>query len=454
MGLFQNRSNGTAKNSSVMKKRFIIALFLSGFQAVAQERFGSLQEVLEYADSHAASIRNAEAQQKVSQSQARAAKEELLPAVNGSAGYTNNITLQPTLVPANLFDPTAAPGTYNEFTFGRKYLYTTGVQASWNLLDFEKWSAVKTATAQLSASKASATTVRYAAFNELAQTYYSILLTEKYISISAENVKVADSIFIISSRKYDKGIITRENLNRAQIQYLQAKNALDNLHYAIKELFNSLQQQLGISGTIIINDSITTGIPFNETDIGGPHPGVQLQEAEAAIARARAGQAKSLFYPSVSLAYQYNHTWAGDSFLDFGNTSRLPQQLFTAKLIVPVFNGFGVREKALQAKLMLEQQQALLEDQKIKALKADENLVLNYRKAAQELQNQADILDLQQQNDRFTANRYASGIISPDERLDKFADLLTVQNQYMQSLSNYCLAYYKIYIRRIINTQP
>ncbi|MFP9115907.1 TolC family protein [Flavobacterium sp. RHBU_3] len=438
-----------------MKKLFFLVLFLYGFQAIAQQRFGSLQEVFAYADVHAAAIKNAGLQQKISHSQARAAKEALLPTVNGSAGYTDNITLQPTLVPANLFDPTAPAGTYNEFTFGRKYLYTTGLQANWNLLDFEKWFAVKTAAAQEAVSKASVTTIRYNSFNELAQTYYAILLTEKYIAISAENLMVADSIFKTSSEKYGKGIITQENLNRANIQHIQAKNSLDNLQYSVKELYYKLQQQLNIIGPIVLTDSINIqDPPFKETAINAPHPEVQLQEAQATMAEARLKQVKSLYYPSLNLLYQYNYTWAGDSFLNFGNTNQLPQQLFAVKLSVPIFNGLATREKVLQTNLTLEQQQTLLESKKIQAAKEDETLLLQYQQSVQELQKQGEILYLQQQNDVFTANRYNSGIISLDERLDKFADLLAVQNQYMQALSNYYISYYKIYIRQTITTQP
>lgn len=438
-----------------MKKLFFLVLFSYGFQAFAQQRFGSLQEVLAYADVHAAAIKNAAVQQKISHSQARTAKEALLPTVNASGGYTDNITLQPTLVPANLFDPTAPAGSYNEFTFGRKYLYTTGLQANWNVLDFEKWFELKTTAAQEAVSKASATAIRYNSFNELAQTYYAILLTEKFIAISAENLMVADSIYKTSSEKYGKGIITQENLNRAKIQQLQAKNNLDNLQYSVKELYYRLQRQLNISGPIVVTDSINIqNVPLEETTINSPHPEVQLQEAQATMAEARLQQVKSLYYPSLNLLYQYNYTWAGDSFLNFGNTNQLPQQLFGVKLSVPIFNGLATREKVLQTNLALEQQQTFLESKEIQAKKDDETLVLQYQKSVQELQKQAEILDLQQQNDVFTANRYNSGIISLDERLDKFADLLAVQNQYMQSLSNYYVSYYKIYIRQTITTQP
>ena len=58
-------------------------------------------------------------------------------------------------------------------------------------------------------------------------------------------------------------------------------------------------------------------------------------------------------------------------------------------------------------------------------------------------------MDLQQQNDKHMENKYQGGIISLDERLDKYDDLLKLQNNYLQSLAAFTLAQYKIYIRKM-----
>ena len=54
---------------------------------------------------------------------------------------------------------------------------------------------------------------------------------------------------------------------------------------------------------------------------------------------------------------------------------------------------------------------------------------------------------------RIAANQNESGMISLDQRLDKYDDLLAVQNSYLQSLAEYTLAQYKIYIRQRIRKQ-
>ena len=66
-------------------------------------------------------------------------------------------------------------------------MYSTGVQASWDIVNFQKWFAIKTTEATQKLNEANTVKARYQAYNQLAQTYYSILLTKKYIKICESN---------------------------------------------------------------------------------------------------------------------------------------------------------------------------------------------------------------------------------------------------------------------------
>jgi Outer membrane protein len=126
----------------------------------------------------------------------------------------------------------------------------------------------------------------------------------------------------------------------------------------------------------------------------------------------------------------------------------LPQQFWGMKLSIPLFNGFNIKSKIKQSKIQLEQEQMVLQSKKLIAKKDDDNLKIQYRHGIEDFRKQEEVLQLQYKNDTHSKNRYDSGIIGLDERLDKFKDLLEVQNQYMQSLSNQYISYYKLYIRK------
>jgi outer membrane protein TolC len=417
--------------------------------AWAQINFNSLQQVLDYADNHAINIKSAKSQQQIAAFKHTASKTALLPSLNASAGFNDNITLQPTLVPANLFNPAAPVGTFNEYTFGRKYVYSTSVQAGWDVLNFQKWFDIKTTEAARKVSEANIINVRYQVYNQVAQTYFSILLTEKYIGLAKDNIAASDSICRIAKDKYQSGIFTLENLNRSKIQLAQAQQQLSGLSSSLAQLYNQLQMQLNTDEQLILNDALSASyIPHeDETGIVSVHPQVQVQEAQLKMNEQQLAQSRSLLYPTLSLGYQYNQSWASDKMFDLSGANNLPQQVFAAKLSIPVFNGLSTRSKISQLRIQLLEQQQVLEQQRLAAQKEEENLNLQYRQSIEEVNKQEEILLLQIDNDGHSKDRYESGIIGLDERLDKFRDLLQVQNEYMQSLSNYYINYYKRYIR-------
>ncbi|MPS72296.1 MAG: TolC family protein [Chryseobacterium sp.] len=433
-----------------MKTIILALLGFTSFNAMGQVQFGSLQEVLAYADKNAISIQSALHQEQIAAVKNKASKTALLPTVNASAGFNDNITIQPTLVPANLFNPAAPEGTFNEYTFGRRYIYNAGVQANWDVINFQKWFDIKISQAALQLNQANTINTKYQIYNQLAQTYFSILLTKKYLTISEENIVAADNIYRIAKDKYDKGIFTEENLNRSKIQLVQAKQQVSSLESSLEQLYNQLQSQLNIDEPLVLKDELLdkemgTG---DALAITTSHPEVLVQEAQVQLSEKQLAQTKLLQYPTLTMGYQYNYNWATDKMTDFSGANNLPQQFWGMKLSVPLFNGFNIKSKIKQSKIQLEQEQMVLESKKLIAKKDDDNLKIQYSQSVEDFRKQEEVLQLQYKNDTHSKNRYDSGIIGLDERLDKFKDLLEVQNQYMQSLSNQYISYYKLYIRK------
>lgn len=437
-----------------MKSKLLIIILLicaGGINTQAQLRFSTLKEVLDYADRNAISIQSAMHQEKIAESKSRASKAALLPSVNGFAGFNDNIILQPTLVPANLFNPGAPAGTFKEYTFGKKYMYSTGVQASWDIVNFQKWFAIKTTEATQKLNEANTVKARYQAYNQLAQTYYSILLTKKYIKICESNITASDSIYKIAEDKYEAGIFTEENLNRSKIQQMQTEQQVSSLSSSLGQLYNQLQSQLNSTDSLILTDELSAVQPDLEQEevISTVAPDVQIEQAQLELNRRQLEGARSMQYPTFTIGYQFNRNWAMDKMFDLSNANNLPQHFWNVKLDIPVFNGLSTREKVVQSRIQYRQQQQVLDNKKLTAQKEDDNLKIQFRQSTEDLKKQEEILRLQYRNDNHSKNRYESGIIGLDERLDKFKDLLQEQNQYMQNLSNYYINYYTLYIRKL-----
>jgi outer membrane protein len=414
----------------------------------AQIQFQSFQDVLKYADEHAIQIQSAVIGEQIASANKKDAKSYLYPSVNASAGYNNNLTLQPTLVPAEFFDSNATSGTFRELTFGQQHVYSTGVQAQWNILNFQQLFASQTANIIAEQSEMNTQKSKFNTYNHLASTYYSILLTQEAIVIYEENLKVSEAIYKSTNEKFQKGIVSEDALNSAKIKQLQNRNTLQQALSNRSRFYTQLQSQLNTNKQIIISDS-PQNYSLTSTNFETIHPEITWQEMEVDKQRSLLKEKKALLLPNLSLDYQYNTSWATDGFTDFSNANELPQQYIGAKLNIPIFSGFSSRSKIKKSKLELQQQELQLENTKLVKQNEDDLLLLDVNQFEEELAENSKIMVLIQKNDVHAENKYNSGITSLNERLDSYEDLLNAQNAYLQSLASYTLAKYKLNIRQI-----
>lgn len=431
-----------------MKTLVLVILLLGSIPTLAQIEFTSLQEVLTYADLRAINIRSSLIGEQIAQTERKEAISNLIPSVGASLGYNDNITLQPTLVPAQLFNPSAPEGSFDELTFGTKYVYSFGVQAQWDLLNFQKWFALQVANVEVETSKINSEVSRFQIYNQLASLYYSILLTQESITIYEENLRVSESILSSTNEKYQNGTINEAELNLAKIRKLQNQRNLSLAKGNLDQFYLQLQSQLNTSETITIADS-PDRFMLKSTQIVSLHPEIALQESEMQKYQILLKQTKALRYPSLSLFYQNNTNWATDNFLDFENSNTLPQQIFGVNISVSGLLSGTIQQKINQTEQRIQLQQLQLENTRLVKQLDDELLQIELQNAADQLREYEQILDLQTQNDAHAANRYESGLISLDQRLDQYDDLLSTQNSYLQSLAEYTLTRYKIYIRQM-----
>ena len=431
-----------------MKNYLLLIFALLHSSAKAQIQFKSLDEVFRYADTHAVAIKNAEISEQIALSEKKEARSYLLPTINGSLGYNDNLTLQPTLVPNQLFNPDAPENSYQELTFGTKYQYTRGIQAQWDILNFQKMFAVKTANIQLEASRVNVEVNRYQTYNQLASTYYSILLTQESIRIYEQNVETSASILEHSTNKFNRGLISRPELNRVEIKHIQNQRSLQTAESNLDQFYLQFQSQLNTDQNIVVTDT-PDQFQLKEKMIRTLHPEVMLQELEVKKTEALLKQAQAQKIPTLSLLYQHNQTWAADDFLNFTDANKLPQQSFGLKLDLSGLLHLSTRQKIKQSKWQLELQEQQLENTRLVKGKEDELLHLQLEQTSAQLSENRRIIALQEENDIHTENQYQGGIISLDQRLDRYDDLLVAQDSYLQSLAAYTLAQYKVYIRQI-----
>ncbi|MDE1192565.1 MAG: TolC family protein [Arachidicoccus sp.] len=436
-----------------MKKFILIVLLLQIFVSLhAQVQINSLKDLLSYADSHSISIKTSLIQQNISKSEARASKSYLYPNVNASGGFNDNLTIQKTLVPEQLFDASAPADSYKAFQFGRQYNYLAGVQAQWNILDFQKMFASKTAHLQNKSDLAQTQVTRYNTYNQLASDYYSIVMSQYALDIYRKDLITTQTMLASSNLQFQKGIISESDNNEVAIQNLKNQKNVNAAEQNLAQAYSQLQIDLNTTEPVHVeNKDVRQNNSSNilDTSLWITHPDITLQEAQVALAQSALKENKALLYPSLSINYQYNYNWVMSKPVDFSSANKLPQQFVGLKLNIPIFSGFSNKEKIKQSQMVLQQQQFKLQDTKISEAKQDEIMIIQYNQSKDELEKNKSILTLQERNDFHTANQYKAGLLSLYNRMDRYKDLLSAQNDFLQSLSDYTLAQYKIYIRNL-----
>jgi outer membrane protein TolC len=431
-----------------MRTSIFISLILYSVSTGAQIEFKSFQEVLEFADGRVIGIQSARLGEKISHARKKEVLSLFLPNANASLGYTDNISLQPTLVPARLFNPMAAEDSFEEFTFGTKYLYSRGFQAQWDILNFQNIFAFQIAAKELKKSEINTDVTRYNSYNSLASAYYSIVLTQEAISIYKENAEISQTIYNSAEKKYQEGVVGEADLNMAKINTLQSQWNLEQAKHNLNENYIQLQKQLNTEKRIRIIDAPANFVS-DSVSLLNEHPEVRLQKVEVQKYESLLKQKKALRIPAVSLIYQTNKSWATDDFMELDDANDLPQQLFGIQISLSGLNWIAKSQKIKQARLELQLQQQKLESTRLEKEQEDELLKLQLTRASEQLEINKKILSLQEESDKHAENKYRSEIMSLDARLDKYDDLLSAQENYLQSLANFSLVRYKLLIRKI-----
>lgn len=430
-----------------MKKWLLIGLLVPPFFAKAQVNFNSFEQLLQYADKQAVSIRSGWMGEQLARSEVRAASANRLPSIGATLGYIDNITLQPALVPAQFFNPTAAEGELQELTFGTKYQYSGGVQAAWDVVNFQKKFAVHTAKISVEEAQLLTEVNRYNTYHQLANTYYSILLTQESIQIYEENLKVSDQLLEHTKEKYEDGVCAIFDVNQIEIKHRQNQLVLDRTKNNLSQLYLQLQSQLNTTENITISDQPEKFV-LESRAINNPHPEVQYQEKKLEVYQSNLKQQKASRLPTVSLLYQNNIIYATDDFMNFGSAIDQPQQLFGVQINFSNLFNFSTAQRIEQSQKQIELQNLLLESTQVAKNYEDQRMQLQWDEAVIQLNENRKILALEEENDVHAANRYEEGITSLDQRLNQYTNVLLAQDKYLQSLAEFALIQYQIFIRQ------
>lgn len=156
-------------------------------------------------------------------------------------------------------------------------------------------------------SKASEQAVRSALICGIANAYYTLLMLDRQVEVTAENVELMKETVSTMEAMKDAGMTTEAAIAQTRGSYLSTEASLANLKRQVRETENSIAVLLGRAPQRIDRSTLAEQqMPANLT-VGVPlqllenRPDVKMAELALASAYYTTNQARSAFYPNITL---------------------------------------------------------------------------------------------------------------------------------------------------------
>lgn len=178
--------------------------------------------------------------------------------------------------------------------------------------------------------------------SQVAKGYYNLILLDRQLKISNENVRLYDSTLTIIRLQFNAGQVTSLAVQQAEAQKLLAEALVPQFEQAISIQQNALSILTGtFPRDIIRTDTASKSEANTDVDAGLPaallahRPDVKAAELEITEENGKLGYAKANMYPSLTITAQ-----SGLDAIKAGNWFNIPASLFgivAGSVLQPIF---------------------------------------------------------------------------------------------------------------------
>lgn len=430
-----------------MKKNYLVILALS---SISMGLFGqgfTLKQCIEYANKNNGNIKNSNTDILIAQKKIDEQIGTMLPQIDASSSYTNNLILATTLLPGELINK---PGTQIPVTFGTKQSLSGSIQLNQKLFDPTfgvalKASKINKQQAEQNLKKSSEQTAY-----SVSGIYYQTLVIGKQINTLQSTLAASEKSLAATELKYKNGMAKKVDVDKIRVSYNNLKSQWQQSELSYQQSLNNLKYQMGMpveSALTLSNDAIDTDfqvfeLPTDSFKIDN-RVDYQLQKINLSAYELDKKRNQNGYLPTLSLNANYGINAMRNEF-DFtkqgGNW--FPSSSIGLLLKIPIFDGLQKQARISQSKLNIEKSKVSihLTEQSIKVDLS--NYEIQYRNAIDNIHDEKDNLDLAESVYNNIQNQYQQGTCST-------LDLVQAESSYSESQNNYYNKLLNLYIARI-----
>jgi outer membrane protein TolC len=430
-----------------MKKRLIVALLcLPSLLASAQGY--SLKQCIDYASKSNGNIISADYDVEIASRKVKEQIGGMLPQIDGSSTYTDNLKLATTLLPGELMG--GAEGSKIPVTFGTKHNMSGSLQLTQKIFDPSFGIALQAAKISEDQAQQSLKMTTEQAALSISITYYQTQVIAKQLSTLNSTLSTSAKLLEAAALKLKNGMAKQVDVDKIRVSYnnllSQVQQSELNYHQSLNNLKYYMgmpvEKEISLTDTILNVDEqlLDAGVQdFNIRD----RSDYRLQEITIQAYEADKKQKQSGYFPTLSFSANVGASAMRNKF-DFLDSSEdwYSNSALTFNLRIPIFDGLQRHQRIAQTKLNIQKSKVKLQ-QTQESIKVDvANYENQYQTAINNIQNEKENVALSESVYKDTQLLYAQGMGSSLE-------LVQAQSSYSESLNNYYSKLLNLYIARV-----
>ena len=435
-------------------KIFLLTIMLMGGQwAFAQEKNTielSLQKCVQMAVENNINVKTSRIENEKSNYKKEETRAALLPKINFSGGFTDNIALPTTVLPGEFL---GQPGKTIAVQMGSQYNTNAVLSISQILYNQTALTALKLTQKSAELSSLNVEKASEEIAFEVAKLYALGQTTAEQSKLINENIKRTERLRDITKIIVENGVGKQVDLDRVNVNLENLYTQQSNTQVAQEQQLNMIKYMLNLplEQNIVLTDTaamaLLTNEPILQSDFSD-HVNIRLLESQKELNQLNQKLINKGYLPTLSFSGQV--AWQGlrkdfSTYFKSGEVNKwYPMSNFSVNISVPVFDGFEKKSKSRQATLDLQKTQEILESMK-------ESFSMNYKNALNNYMNNKDVVRRQKLNlalaekvYKETTLKYREGMAGMSSLLQDEMSLSSAQGGYLTALYNFKEAELKI----------
>lgn len=421
----------------------ILVVSLTWSSVSAQTNTFSLQQAIDYAMKNDNTLRNAQLNIQDAAGQINEIRAIGMPKVSGKVNYQYFIELPTSLIPANVFDPTAPADQFIEAQFGTSNNLTASLDFSMLLFDGTYLVGLQAAKLYKDFASLQVTQAEKEVKDKVVDAYVSTLIFEVTKKTFDDNIKNLTTLIKETKELYKEGFAEQLDIDRLEYSLQSLNTELGNLNRQEQQVKNLLKFTMSypLDQEIELVDNIDM-LLVNEFSLNNEEaldlnnrPELNVVNKSLELTALDIKQYQRGYLPNLAAFGSYQYTVQGNNLFD--NPPSFPMALVGLQLNVPIFDGFEKRSKIERARVSQEQSLNQKKDL-IRAINLEvETARISYTNAFERVNNSKKSVELAKRIYDTTKIKYKEGLASSFELIQAERELYSSQNSYQQALYDY-----------------